>query len=273
MISIRALRQQDLTAADEVLRAAFAHADSFRFQLERCLEIQRDAFWVAEWRGEIAGMVGVVHYGPMAYVGFMAVSPDRQRLGIGGALMEHLIQDSDRRGCPTLLLEATDEGEPLYRRLGFELTAVSVDFRRNDPERPLSLPCLAPPVDFRTLAEIDRHLFCADRGALLQRLYHEQPSCALLAPRGDGYLIAQARLLGPWMAADEEAAEALITASLELPCCPPRVVIPEENRHGRELVSRYGFSEVRRMAHMRRGAPSPGRFRAHTYGMAGPAFG
>lgn len=56
------------------------------------------------------------HEGKIARLGMVIVDPSLQRSGIGRALMQGVLA---RIGAPVVLLNATKEGEPLYRKLGF----------------------------------------------------------------------------------------------------------------------------------------------------------
>src|SRR5579859_4235700 len=115
-VAIRTLRKNDVEAANRLLMRAFVTGDSFRSVIEREFAIQPEFYWVAEVSGEMAGTIAAVHYGEIAYIGMMAVDPDFQGRGIGRTLLETASQSVP---CETLLLDATDAGEPMYRRYGF----------------------------------------------------------------------------------------------------------------------------------------------------------
>ncbi len=69
--------------------------------------------------GAIVGTgVGTVN-GPVGWVGTIFVAPERRRRGLGRALTEHICSELETVGCRTLVLVATDEGRPLYERMGF----------------------------------------------------------------------------------------------------------------------------------------------------------
>jgi GNAT superfamily N-acetyltransferase len=277
MVPIRAFEAKDIDSADILLQQAFHQTESFEIQLARCLAVQPDGWWAAEMEGSLAGMVGALRYGPVAYVGMMGVSPERQRLGVGTALMTHLIEDLERRGCRTMLLEATTAGEPLYKALGFQVDAVTVEFRRVSTPTQAGLPqtvCAVKAEEFDALAGLDERLFGANRRSLLQRLFDERPKHVLRAANGDGYLFAQLQILGPWAADSPGVAEDLLIASTHLSGPAPwRVLVPAQNTASMELLERHGFAEYRRMSHMRRGEPWVECGRRLTYGQASPAFG
>lgn len=77
---------------------------------------------VAERDGKLIGTTMAWRYGEdMATLGLVIVSPSAQGQGIGRKLMEEIIS---RLGDRTIVLNATEEGLPLYRKLGFVETGV-----------------------------------------------------------------------------------------------------------------------------------------------------
>ncbi|MBA3829987.1 MAG: GNAT family N-acetyltransferase [Taibaiella sp.] len=59
--------------------------------------------------------------GKMGYIMNMYTSPAYRRMGIGSTIMKLLIQSAKAIGIRFFELHATKEGEPLYRKHGFEL--------------------------------------------------------------------------------------------------------------------------------------------------------
>ncbi len=63
------------------------------------------------------------------YLWMIGVAPERQGEGIGGALVQHVLDRCDREGLPAYLEASSARSRVLYERLGFELAG-----------RPLELP-------------------------------------------------------------------------------------------------------------------------------------
>ncbi len=80
-------------------------------------------YLVAEVDGVIAGYAGLLAPGGgQADVLTLAVAEDRWGEGIGSALLEGLLAEAARRGCPQVFLEVrvdNDRAQRLYRRYGF----------------------------------------------------------------------------------------------------------------------------------------------------------
>ena len=138
--------------------------------------------------GALAGAVVLTRYGAdLASVGMMLVAARYSRMGLGRALMEHLLAEA---GDATVTLFATDLGKPLYDKLGFRTIRRSAAFTgpfRADPFR--ADPFRAEPAvttatadnskmrtrpaaaaDMASIIDVDKAAFGADRSRLLRRL-------------------------------------------------------------------------------------------------------
>ena len=117
--TIRPMRPADVDAATEaILRADWGDRRSwFEFATTQpeCRPI------VADIDGSIVGTgVGTAN-GAVGWVGTIWVDPSHRGAGLGRALTQAIIDDLEAGGCRTLLLVATEQGRPLYGRMGFEL--------------------------------------------------------------------------------------------------------------------------------------------------------
>lgn len=86
-------------------------------------------YLVAELDGEVVGYAGLCVYATEAFVQTIAVRADRQRRGIGRALLQALIAEADARRTQTMLLEVRADNaaaQALYAAHGFR----SVGLRR-----------------------------------------------------------------------------------------------------------------------------------------------
>jgi GNAT superfamily N-acetyltransferase len=132
--------------------------------------------------GALAGAVVLTRYGAdLASVGMMLVAARYGRMGLGRALMEHLLAEA---GDATVTLFATDLGKPLYDKLGFRTIRRSAAFTgpfRADAEpaentatgtadnsKMRTRPAAA--ADMASIIDVDKAAFGADRSRLLRRL-------------------------------------------------------------------------------------------------------
>src|SRR4026209_1048637 len=76
---------------------------------------------VADEDGRVVGTGVATVNGRVGWVGAIFVALDRRRNGLGSTLSAAVVEELVRRGCETQVLIATDEGRPIYERLGFAL--------------------------------------------------------------------------------------------------------------------------------------------------------
>jgi predicted N-acetyltransferase YhbS len=278
---VRLVKEADLAAADRVLCEAFARPASFLPHMRLHLRMEPRLFYVAEDARQIVGTVGAVDYGPIAYVGLMAVDPALQRRGIARRLIEPLLDELDTRGCTQILLDATDQGAPLYENLGFVGDGQARVFELRTMtagEVPASSVEISASADLAELVAFDAESFGASRAKLLAALWELYRERVLVA-RDDvgklqGYLFARDPTLGPWVVRSPAAAELLLTEALRLPYRQtPHVMIPRSNQAAAELLGTHGFVEQRKLRHMRRGGHGSCGQPENLYGQASFAHG
>lgn len=219
--------------------------------------------YVVERDGDVIGTAMAWLYGDdAATLGMVIVSPKAQGMGLGRRLMEAVLGDLGDR---TVLLNATDEGAPLYRKLGFEPirpvfqhqgAAFAVPMAELIPDervRPLGAK------DMPTLHGLARRATGMDRDTLLDALVpgaqgvvltrcNEPVGFALFRRFGRGYVV------GPTVAPDTGGAKALIShwlgSNSGMFC---RLDIPEESGLGGWL-DELGLPCVGRVMRMVRGS-------------------
>lgn len=218
--------------------------------------------YVATRDGEVIGTAMAWLYGAdAATLGMVIVSPRAQGMGIGRRLMDAVLADL---GTRTVLLNATDEGAPLYSKMGFapigpvfqhQGAAFSVPMAELIPDervRPLGAK------DMGTLRDLAKRATGMDRDALLDALVpgaqgvvltrsNEPVGFALFRRFGRGYVV------GPTVAPDTGGAKALIShwlgSNAGMFC---RLDIPEESGLGAWLDD-LGLPCVGRVMRMVRG--------------------
>ncbi|MEO8721975.1 MAG: GNAT family N-acetyltransferase [Sphingobium sp.] len=218
--------------------------------------------YVVECGGEVVGTAMAWLYGEdAATLGMVIISPKMQGKGLGRRLMDAVIGDLGDR---TIMLNATDEGQSLYRKLGFQLggpifqhqgAAFSVPMAaliRDERVRPLGAK------DMDTLRSLARRATGMDRDALLNALVpgaqgivltreNEPVGFSLFRRFGHGYVI------GPTIAPDTGGAKALILhwfgSNSGIFC---RLDVPEESGLS-DWLDELGLPCVGRVTRMVRG--------------------
>lgn len=279
-LHIRRLTDADLASAAAILSAAFGPSP-WDEGVRRHRTLQPEGLLLAEQGGRPVGMVSGVDYGPFAYVGMLGVLPEAQRRGVAQALMIALLAWLDGRGVPAALLDATPSGAPLYERLGFHDAGTSYLALSEGPTAPGPLPgqvTTLAPAELDALVAFDAPCFGADRRAVLASLLAGHPGRVLITRDGagaiSGYVVAQARAIGPWVAPTPVDAEHLLRAALTFAYeQPPRVMVPANNPDAVRLLQAHGFTVQRELRHMQRGELLRGAGRSALYGQVSFALG
>jgi ribosomal protein S18 acetylase RimI-like enzyme len=281
----------DFPIVDLLLRAAFRREESFAPRLARHLALEPEGWCVAVEEGRVLGSAGLTVMGGVAYVGLVAVAPSARRRGIARTMMLRLLAYAKARGCATVLLDASEDGRPLYEGLGF-VTEDKVGAWRREPRGlgpmlappPAAEPRVAPLAPGREALEelygFDKAAWGADRSRVLASFIADDPALVATARGADGLiqgyaLIQEApRVLGPLLALSPVAAGALLVWALgrEAPLVEI-AYLPEANVEGGALLSRSGFSLTRTNSFMRLGTALPAARRRIVYSQASFALG
>jgi GNAT superfamily N-acetyltransferase len=249
---------------------------------ERFLESNPEGCFVAESGGRVIGTsTSIVYEERLAWIGMVLVDPEYRRQGIGLRLLDTALECLDVRRIPTVKLDATPEGRPIYERRGFVPEFAMERWRLE--RKPTQPPCrkeLAK-ADLLAIFKLDREMFGAGRSRLLASLDREAAEFTL-AKSAAGKLVAysfgrhgsRADHLGPWVASEESAAEEVLDEFL---CLSAREVVfvdlVKAHPFAEKLLRSRGFAFSRPLTRMVRGAnSSPGRAELCCAAL-GPEFG
>ena len=133
MSSIRPCRDDERTAILAILNAAaeayrgVIPADRWHEPYMPSDELDREiaagvAFWGYEEEGTLVGIIGSQRVRDVDLIRHAYVSPGRQRQGVGGELLEHLVRSTTRRVLVGTWA-AAGWAIRFYRRHGFELVS------------------------------------------------------------------------------------------------------------------------------------------------------
>lgn len=217
--------------------------------------------FVAEINGQIVGTANGTKSGTVGWLGHIFTSPDYRGHGLGTALTETLMADLTERGCASLLLGASEMGQSIYAKLGFQV--VSAYYYLNGPyrEAPLSSTRLQPltSADLPELCAFDRQVTGEDRAHLFQAF--QEIGWMSRAPQTGqmtGYAVLAPWENGPVVARDAEAAR-LLLEQVSRAAGDEQVfaALPAENAAGLTLLEQAGFTISRRIPRMLKGEPVP----------------
>jgi GNAT superfamily N-acetyltransferase len=249
---------------------------------ERFLDSSPEGCFAAESEGQVVGTATTIIYeGRFAWIGMVLVDPAHRGQGLGTKLLKRTIEFLDSQRVPTIKLDATPQGKPIYEKLGF---VPEYEIQRWILLRPLwegSCPPPKEPVEITEILPLDREVFGADRSLLLLSLHCAAPHLMhAIRRRGAvaGYALgrqgSRADHLGPWVARDESTARELLETFLR---ASPRETVfvdcVKANLWAQGLLRDHAFEFARPLTRMYRGPNHhPGRFEL-LCAVLGPEFG
>lgn len=128
MVEVRVAAIRDIETVTAVINAAFGKSESFFIERDRIdVEtvrglMEKGQFLAAEDDGSLIGCVYLERRGERAYLGLLAVEPQRQGTGIGSKLMNAAEERCAKDGCRFMDLRIVNlrtENHALYLRRGY----------------------------------------------------------------------------------------------------------------------------------------------------------
>lgn len=240
--------------------------------------------FVMEEGAKVVGTAATLPYDDrFAWISMVLVDPEYRNRGIGSELLRRAIEHLDDAGIPTLKLDATPLGKPLYEKLGFvsEYEIERWNLRRTVEENPGLSAEIVPAAPLTEILAYDRHIFGADRSSLLRSLAERGPALTLAIARGtqlQGYAFGRRGLfadhLGPWMAGDPDTAKTMLADFLKRSSRDTVIVDAlQSNKVAGEILRHTGFTVARPLTRMYRGPNAfPGKPES-LCAILGPEFG
>ena len=248
----------------------------------RLLQLQPDGLFIAEADGKPCGTASAICHGErVGWIGMILVHPDLRGRGIGSLLMRACI-DFLRPRVRTIKLDATDQGRPVYLKLGFvderpiwrmEKQGLTPIFGAVVVAENGVRPCFSGPRKWgqapfsqqqqrengassrSRVATTDAAAFGANRLSLLGALANEGPGALVADGEATAFGFARpganAWQLGPVVATEPAAGQEVIKNLLtQIP--PGRVfwdLLPE-NAAALELAQSLDFAPTRKLTRM-----------------------
>ena len=199
-------------------------------------------------------MVGIgttILHNDVAWLAHIIVHDNYRNQGIGKLITENLIDIAHANNCATIYLLATEMGEPVYRKLGFESETEYILYKGEKTAgliRP-SEKILSYKIDFlEEISTIDQQVSGEDR------MFHLEPHLSsgfvyldgkkvqgyYLPTFGDGLIIALTPTAG------QELMKLRLTSK-------DNAAFPVDNEHATEIIKKTNFKEFRIQKRMRLG--------------------
>jgi len=212
-----------------------------------------------------------------AWVSMVLVTAAHRRRRIGTGILETCCAELKRRGL-VAVLDATPAGERVYRPLGFvpHFALTRWQGQGGGAAAPTGVrPMRAD--DLAAAIAIDAAAFGAARDFLLRSFFVRAPQLAFVTAAGAGFALARpgriATQIGPIVAANEDAAAALLTAALGAASGSVFLDVADRWQQLGALLQQRGFTVQRPFLRMALGRSAPFGDAARTFVVAGPEFG
>jgi GNAT superfamily N-acetyltransferase len=267
---IRRLTPEDIPAATNLSAEAGWNQTSEDWQM--LIELGAEGCFAIEVDGKLAATTTLLCYGNrLAWIGMVLTALQYRGRGFARRLLTEALTDADRRKIESVKLDATDQGKPLYEKMGFRLEQAAERWTRPGSNNASQFPAQQ---DSRMQKwHADSEAFGADRTRLLESLASRNPPLSL----AHSYLLIrsgrQAAYLGPCVSESPETAEKLIEAGLKAASSSSWYwdLLPK-NTNAVALARDMGFAPQRHLSRMVRGQDLRGNEDA-IYAIAGFELG
>jgi GNAT superfamily N-acetyltransferase len=253
----------------------------------RFLDASPAGCFVAEENGEVRGTATTMTYeNRFAWIGMVLVDPEVRKQGIGTQLLNATIQYLDQRKISTWKLDATPQGQPLYRKLGF-VPEYEIErwILKRAPDamgrtsRSHQLPLTE--TQWELILHRDREVFGADRSFLLRSLRDGAPDLTISVWSDglpQGYAFGRSGLfadhLGAWVTQTPTVAQNLLQEFLTRSSRETLLVdCLKANTMAIDLLRSHGFVRSRLLTRMFRGPNHHPGSPESLCAIVGPEFG
>ena len=204
----------------------------------------------AELDGSVVGCASGLVHANAGWLGNVIVQPERRGGGIGRALTQDLVDFFHARKLAHQILVATPLGEPVYRRLGFQIVSYYIFFERQSAAASADADANVRPLtsqDAEAVFALDASVTAEMRRPFvtgyLEGAWVHSASSGMV----DGYLLPGLGT-GLVIAANDDAGIALMQQKLRLGATAS--VVPEANTVAADFLRSHGFLETFRAPRM-----------------------
>ena len=209
----RLLSASDIPAAEQLSAEAGWNQTGDDWRM--LIDLAPDGCLAMEVDGELAATTTLLCYGRrLAWIGMVLTRLQYRGRGLARRLLMQALAQADQMGIETVKLDATDQGKPIYEKLGFRPEqAVERWSLPGSVNTPGVLSREHPSEEWR---DADLQAFGADRSQLLENLARRNPPFSVVR----SYLFTrpgrQTAYLGPCVSDTPEGARTLIERALKI---------------------------------------------------------
>jgi GNAT superfamily N-acetyltransferase len=228
----------------------------------RQLDLEPEGCFVAEADGAVVGTACACIFDAVAWVNLVLVDKVHRGRGIGTSLMRTVLAWLDDRNVPSVRLDATPLGRPIYEKLGF---AVEYELTRYEGTMPQlagagGRVAVAQASDLLGLIQLDHAVTGTNRSKLIHYLYERLNLFMVRAEVGIAGWAAfrpgsRARHIGPCLGNSPACRELLATISQFLHGDVIFMDIPAAHGEAIAFAKQIGLTAQRGLTRMGRGVP------------------
>jgi Acetyltransferase (GNAT) domain len=222
--------------------------------------------------GELVGQGALGLCDGAAAIAKMVVADRVRRQGIGGAILDELLAQAERRALSVVGLVATPLGRPLYATREFAAVG-DVVMLIGTPLAGEAFEATNSVVDLDQIVALERRFMSSSRAQMLRGRLRDSCASALMA---GGFALATphhaAARIGPIIADKEDTARSLVRALFRAIGGPVRLDVPGNQQHFREWLVSLGLVESGVHVEMARGGALPWQV-PERFGLATQAWG
>ncbi len=220
--TIREPTDKEISKSINVLYSAFGRAPPLDIKEEEkiwkaLINCEIGKFLISEEKGKVFGIGGVFTFEKVSSFGYMAVLPEYRGKGVGTEIFRNLLEIALKMNSETMILYASQLGEPIYKKFGFKRRFYGVMYH---------LPIQPPELGFgdkeiKILNTVPDCVLVLDKKAmgfdrtnyLTMRI---KLGARILIIENEGYGLLANKWLGPLIATNLKAVLQIINKSITL---------------------------------------------------------
>jgi len=228
----------------------------------RQLDLEPEGCFVAEIEGAVVGTACACMFDTVSWVNLVLVDKIHRGRGIGTSLMRTVLAWLDDRKVPSIRLDATPLGRPIYEKLGFTVEYELTRYEGTMPQLPGTgeRVAVAQASDLPAVIQLDRAVTGTNRSKLIRFLYE---GVNLFVARDEGGISgfasfrpgSRARHIGPCLGDALACRELLATISQFLHGDVVFMDIPVAHAEANAFAKKIGLTPQRGLTRMGRGVP------------------
>jgi ribosomal protein S18 acetylase RimI-like enzyme len=246
---LRLLRPADIDGAMELSRLAGWNQTIDDWQM--LLQLEPEGCFAVELDHRVVATTTLLCYGTrLAWIGMVLTRPEYRRRGLARRLMEKALETAAARKIESIKLDATADGQPLYKELGFKTEQIIERWFRDAPAENASG---TPVASVRTPLHLkmDAEAFGADR----RMVFHELAARNRPITSNDAFCFSRngsrCNYLGPCVANNPASARGVIEETLHAsPSSSWFWDLLDSNKAAIDLAATLGFVPRRRLERM-----------------------